>query len=312
MLAFNRPDTTAKVLQSLRVVHPDRVFFAVDGPRGGVEGERERVLEVQRLAESIDWDCEVRTLFRNGNLGCKVAVSQAISWFFDSVEAGIVLEDDCIAHPSFFPFAAELLQRFREDARVCMISGDNFQFGRHHTPYSYYFSRYTHIWGWATWRRAWRLYDHAMALWPELRDRGWLQDVLEDSGAASYWSRIFETTWADRNASWAYRWIFCAWANGALTVLPSGNLVSNIGFGGAATHTLNRRNKFASLPLEAMSFPLRHPPDVIRDASADSFTQRHMFTIPWWRRLAAGAYRFLRQPDEARSGTQGNRHNSRP
>jgi hypothetical protein len=294
VLGFNRPDTTQRVLESLRPVRPGAIYFAVDGPRAGRQGENAQVAAVRRLADTIDWDCDVQTLFREKNLGCKTAVSEAINWFFDNVEAGIILEDDCVAHPSFFPFAAELLERYRDDDRVLMISGDDFQLGRRRSEYSYYFSRYTHIWGWATWRRAWRLCDHRMSRWPELRDQGWLLDMLKDRVAVDYWTRVFDDTFAERNSSWAYRWTFSAWVNDGLTVLPGVNLVSNIGFGGLATHNRNRSNRLAALPTEAMRFPLRHPLDVVRDKNADEFTQQTIFVpSPWWTRAAKAVLAWL-------------------
>ena len=295
VLAFDRPDSAARVLAAMRQARPRSVFFAVDGARADRPGERQRVLAVQRLIGDIDWPCDVKTLFRETNLGCKIAVSEAISWFFDEVDAGIVLEDDCVAHPTFFSFAAELLTRYRDDDRVCMISGDNFQLGRKRTQYSYYASRYTHIWGWASWRRAWRLYDHGMSKWPELRDAGWLERYLGDRAAAHYWTRIFNATHGERNSSWAYRWTWSAWVNDALTLIPAVNLVSNIGFGGQATHTLNRKNQFAGLPAETMSFPLKHPPTLERNIEADAFTQSTMFrNPPLWKRIAARSLRMLR------------------
>lgn len=293
ILAFNRPDTTARVVDSLRAVQPPRVFLAVDGARPDRPGEQAQVEQVQRLAERIDWACDVRTLFRPRNLGCKFAVSEAITWFFSEVESGIILEDDCVAHPSFFPYAAQLLERYRDDQRMHMISGDNFQFGRRRTAYSYYFSLYTHIWGWATWRRAWQLFDFEMKLWPELRAQGWLHDILGDAVAAQYWTRIFDDTHSGRNSSWAYRWTYSAWVNGGLTILPDRNLVSNIGFGDLATHTRRRGNRLAGLPAVEMDFPLAHPPYVIRDARADAYTQRTVFASPLWKRLAKPALRML-------------------
>jgi hypothetical protein len=290
LLAFNRPDHTRRVLNAIRCIRPMRLFVAADGPRTAQEGEK--VKRVHELVREIDWPCQVQTLFRETNLGCKLAVSQAITWFFERVEEGIILEDDCVPHPTFFPFAAELLERFRNDQRVFMISGDNFQFGRRRTDYSYYFSRYTHIWGWATWRRAWRLYDHAMTHWPELRDDGWLLDILGTRQAAEYWNAIFEATHQDRNTSWAYRWSYAAWCHGGLTVLPNVNLVSNIGFGADATHLVQQDSTFAGLPVQGMEMPLRHPPYLIRDERADAFTQRTLFrSAPLWRRLAGRGYR---------------------
>jgi len=291
VLAFNRPHTTAAVMESLRAVRPPKVFFAVDGPRSDRPRERELVLEVQRLVERIDWPCQVETLFRESNLGCKKAVSEAITWFFGHVKAGIILEDDCVAHPSFFPYAAELLERYDDDERIMVVSGDNFQFGRQRTDYSYYYSRYTHIWGWATWRRAWEHFDFAMTQWPEIRNGNWLDDLLADPGHVRYWKGIFDETHGNRNSSWAYRWTYSVWAQGGLTVLPNVNLVSNIGFGVDGTHTWRRSSRFAALEAAPMEFPLRHPPYMIRDAEADRFTQKHMFSRPLWRVVARSLYR---------------------
>jgi hypothetical protein len=294
LLAFNRPDTTQRVLSAVRTARPSRLYFAVDGPREGRPGEAESVHEARALASHIDWNCDVRTLFPERNLGCKLAVSQAITWFFSEVESGIILEDDCVAEPGFFPFAAELLERYCDDQRIAMISGDNFQRGRRRTAYSYYFSRYAHIWGWATWRRAWRWYDHGMALWPELREGGWLIDILDDAAAAEYWTRIFDETHAERNTSWAYRWQFSIWVQSGLAVLPNVNLVSNIGFGEQATHTIAQGSALAGLRTAPMELPLSHPPYVIRDRAADDYTQSRVFSAPsLWRRVARRARRAL-------------------
>ncbi|MGH8678071.1 MAG: hypothetical protein ACREUQ_06950, partial [Burkholderiales bacterium] len=294
VVAFNRPRMTSKVFEALKLAKPKKLFFAVDGPRQGRSEDAALVRSVRELMSDVDWSCEVETLFRDTNLGCKAAVSQAISWFFDHVEEGIVLEDDCIAHESYFPFAEELLTRFRDDERVMMISGDNFQRGAPRTNYSYYFSRYTHIWGWATWRRAWRLYDHRMKAWPELREGRWLLDVLGDARAADYWGRIFEETYSERNTSWAYRWMFSTWVQSGLTVLPNVNLVSNIGFGELATNTHQRDDSISAVGVAEMAFPLKHPAYVIRDARADALTQRKLFyTPPYWRRVSGRAYRAI-------------------
>ena len=294
VLAFNRPDTARRVFEVLRVVRPERVYFAVDGARAGKPEEPERVAQVQSLVDVIDWKCEVKTLFRSTNLGCKIAVSEAISWFFDQEEAGIVLEDDCLAHPSFIAFAGELLERYRDDERVMLISGNNFQFGRRRTSDSYYFSRYNHIWGWASWRRSWQLYDHGMKAWPAVRDGKWLDDILDESRAAAYWAQIFDTTFHERNTSWAYRWTFSCWINDGLSILPTINLVSNIGFGSDATHTLRTESSIANLPLAEMPFPLRHPEFMIRDSVADLRTERTLFSgYPSIREKVGNVRRFL-------------------
>ena len=296
ILAFNRPDTTARVFEALRGVKPPRLFFAVDGPRPDKPDDAQRVAKVRELAATVDWPCDTKVLFRDRNLGCKIAVSQAITWFFEQVEEGIVMEDDCVPHPSFFRFAGELLERYRQDERVMAISADNFLRGDCATPYSYYFSRYLHIWGWATWRRAWRLYDHGMRQWPELKDRGWLLDLLGDRAEASYWTQIFDDTHGERNSSWGYRWIFSAWREKGLSINPSVNLVSNIGFGDSATHTVQHENPLAGLPIQPMAFPLHHPPQVVRDEEADLYTQRNLFSGPGgWRSVASRVRNFLRR-----------------
>ena len=256
------------------------------------EAEREKIMQVRRLIDRVDWDCERQTLFREVNLGCKVSVSQAITWFFEQVEEGIILEDDCVAHPSFFAFAAQLLERFRHDQRVLMISGDNFQFGRRRTDYSYYFSRYPHIWGWATWRRAWKLYDHEWSTGLRYATGVGCSTFCARVRPQSTGRYIFDATYYEGNTSWAYRWTYTAWLHSGLTVLPNVNLVSNIGFGEGATHTRQAEDPFAAQPTLEMELPLRHPPFVIRDDRADRFTQATQFrSAPLWRRFAGRVYR---------------------
>jgi hypothetical protein len=278
ILAFNRPAIAARLFDALRPARPARIFFAVDGAREDRAGEAELVRRVQALADTVDWPCRIAPLFRERNLGCKVAVSGAISWFFEHVEEGLVLEDDCIPHPTYFPFAAELLARYRDDRRVMMVSGDCFQKPPFRTDYSYYFSRYTHTAGWATWRRAWALYDHRMSAWPELRRGGWLQDILGDRRAVRYWQRIFDATHDDHNTSWAYRFLFAAWSNGCVSIVPRANLMCNIGFGPGATHTNSVADPMAEMPVYEMELPLRHPPFMIRDAIADAISEDMLFS----------------------------------
>ena len=275
LLIFNRPSLTLRVFERLRSARPGRLFIAGDGPRENHPGEAEAVEQARAVATMVDWDCDVKTLFREHNLGCARAVSSAIDWAFESVEELIILEDDCLASDSFFPYCAELLERYRDDQRICVISGDNFQQHPPRTPYSYYFSRFNHCWGWATWKRAWRHFDFDMNVWPEIRDGGRLTDILHDRLAEKYWTKIFDKAYAGAIDSWAYRWTFSCWVQSGLTVLPSVNLVRNIGFGEDATHT--RNDSKHSLLEEELPFPLSHPPFVLRDAQADEWTQYHHF-----------------------------------
>lgn len=167
-IIFNRPETTKAVFHEIRKNQPFQLFVAADGPRREIFEDIENCRKVREIIQLIDWECNVQTLFRDENLGCKIAVSSAIDWFFSQVDEGIILEDDCLPDQSFFPFCQELLEKYRYDAKIMMIGGSNFQFNKNKFEYSYYFSRYFHIWGWASWKRAWQFYDVEMKAWPEI------------------------------------------------------------------------------------------------------------------------------------------------
>lgn len=273
-LIFNRPDTTARVFAEIARARPPKLLVVADGPRPDQPGEAEKCAAARAIVEQgISWPCEVLTNYSEINLGCKQRVSSGLDWVFNTVEEAIILEDDCLPHPTFFHFCGELLEKYRDDKRIMAVSGDNFQYGQKRTDDSYYFSRYNHIWGWASWRRAWQCYDIEMKLWSQVRDGGWLNDLLLDSTAVRYWAQIFQAAYEGRVQTWDYQWLFTCWMQNGLTALPNTNLVSNIGFGLEATHT-SGRSPFACIPVEPMSFPLKHPPFIIRDARADQFTQK--------------------------------------
>jgi len=279
-LTFNRTDTTKQVFEAIRKAKPPRLYVAADGPRADKAGEQEKCEEVHQIATQVDWDCEVQTLFRDKNLGCRVGVSTAIDWFFENEEEGIILEDDCLPSQSFFWFCEELLERYQDDMRVMAVSGDNFQKGPARNEFSYYFSKFNHCWGWASWRRAWLYYEKDMQSWPYIRDNGYLQDILSDKAAVKYWSKTFKAAYRNEIDSWAYRWTFSCWIQNGLTVLPNVNLVTNIGFGGYATHTTGKDNANSKMPAFELSFPLNHPNWMIRDKRADDYTQKTNFNQP--------------------------------
>lgn len=269
LLIFNRPKTTAFVMEAIRAARPLRLYVAADGPRDR-PGEAERCGEARDIATAVDWPCAVKTLFRPQNLGLCEAVSSAITWFFESEEEGIILEDDCVPCSTFFRYCGELLERYRHDRRVMCISGDNLQRGRDVDQFSYYFSRCMHCWGWATWRRAWALCDRNMELWPELREAGMLK-AWSDGYAPfeQYWTKIFDSVASGAINSWAYRFLFSCWAQSGLTCLPRTNLVANVGFGSEATNTGDAGSWLSNMPVIDIDFPLRHPPFVYRNVEAD-------------------------------------------
>lgn len=277
-LIFNRLDTTKQVFETIREAKPQKLFIASDGPRSERQGEDIIVQAVrEHVTSSIDWECEVYTLFRKENLGCGKAVSSAITWFFSQVNEGIILEDDCLPDLSFFPFCEDLLERYRDDKRIMMIGGTNFQFGRNKPQYSYYFSRYFHVWGWATWKRSWDLYDVNMNSWPEIRDNGYLTDILSDKKAVKYWEYIFNSVYDKTIDTWDYQWVFSCWIQGGLSIIPNRNLIKNIGFGPLSTHT-SGKNIFSKNDIESIVFPLKHSKYVIRNTSADEYTEKIWFS----------------------------------
>ncbi len=275
-LIFNRPETTSRVFDAIRQAKPLKLLIVADGPRPDRAGEAELCEKTRRIATNVDWPCEVLTNFADTNLGCKKRVSSGIDWVFRTVPEAIILEDDCLPHPTFFRFCEELLERYRDDERIMMISGDNFQFGRRRSAHSYYYSHFTHIWGWASWRRAWQHYDVDMALWPAIRDGGWLRDLLGDSASVRHWMNIYDRVSRGEINTWDYQWTFACRLQSGLSIMPNVNLVSNIGFHAGATHTAHD-SPFSAMPAEPMQFPLDHPSAIDRNVEADVYTQRMMY-----------------------------------
>ena len=240
-LVFNRPDTTAQVFEAIRKAQPPRLYVAADGPREGRDGEAERVARVREIATAVDWPCELKTLFRKKNLGCKYAVSGAITWFFEHEEQGIILEDDCLPSQSFFWFCEDLLNRYCQDERIFIISGYNKQQQWKPEKHDYFFSNFGGIWGWASWRRAWKHLDLEMTNLEELADQGFFEKLL---GRQLGKLRKNQLLAAKKKISdgqmntWAFPWGYSRHINAGLACVPSRSLIRNIGFGSEATHTL--------------------------------------------------------------------------
>ena len=275
-LVFNRPDTTVKVFEAIRNAKPPRLYVAADGPRGNHADEAEKVAMVREISTAVDWLCEVKTLFRERNLGCKHAVSSGISWFFEHEERGIILEDDCLPHRDFFTFCEVLLEHYANDERVSVITGDNFQNGILRGEGSYYFSRYNHVWGWASWRRAWQIADMNINFWPEWKKSDSWKTFWQDDVARRYWESIFDRVYRAEIDTWDYPWTASVWYRGGLTATPNINLVSNIGFGYGATHTASADSPLAAMATGALN-ELCHPKIVSQDVVADRYDFDHTF-----------------------------------
>jgi hypothetical protein len=270
-LIFNRPDLTTQVFSRIREYQPSKLYIAADGPRSFIEGEKTQC-ELSRLAtENIDWPCEVNRLYRPTNIGCKIAVSSAITWFFDQESAGIIIEDDCLPDLSFFRFAEELLVRYENDPRVFTISACNFQYGRKRSEDSYYFSRYPHIWGWASWRRVWQQYEVELQKWPD--SRGAVAKNVIKKSTRDQLSRQFDMIKAGKINTWDFQLTHAALSSRGLTIIPQQNLINNIGFDARATHTTEGISPTHAAKISEMCFPIKHPAQIIANDEADQFTE---------------------------------------
>ena len=270
---FNRPEPTARVFAEIRKARPSRLFIVADGPRSGEEAEKCRT--VRDIVSRIDWTCEVTRNYSDINLGCKRRVSSGISRVFEQVEEAIILEDDCLPCPDFFVYCSEMLARFRANNSIMHIGGSNFQNGRKRGNASYYFSRYMHVWGWATWRRAWQHYDVNIASWPQRKKHGLLEKAGLDRVECAFWANFFDRMHAGEIDTWDYQWVYACWLHQGLAVVPNVNLVTNIGWGPDATHTKTLVESLA-LPTGELN-EIRHPARIRRNVKADSFSFNEVF-----------------------------------
>ena len=270
---FNRPDTTRRVFETIRAARPKKLLVIADGPRANRPGEAEKCVATRAIIDEVDWDCEVLRNFSETNMGCCLRISSGITWAFELVDKAIILEDDCLPSASFFPYCAELLDRYECDERVMMVSGNNYLFGQAEMADSYYFSRYPQCWGWATWRRAWAKYDLDMTRWPEIRDRKLFDQYFPQLVERYYWKSIFQHVYDGGINSWGYRWVYSIWANSGLSIAPARNLVRNIGFAADATHTTTD-SPYALVGAEELDLPLTHPATVLASSDKDELEAR--------------------------------------
>lgn len=277
LIAFNRPELTKLTLDQIKIVKPRKLYIAVDGARNEID-----LLEVNRvknIIKKIDWDCQVKTLYQKTNLGCKLGPVTAISWFFKNEKSGIILEDDLNIDTSFFYYCQELLEKYKDNLRVGTISGNNFT-GLSDGKFSYMFSRYSQTWGWATWRRVWDKYDVNISDWPEKKENKWLDNIFSSISDRFYWKLIFDAVYSkELDSAWDYQLTYLNWSNNFLSVIPSVNLVSNIGIGiKGASHTLFKNNLF-DYPRNVTTFPLKHPPLVKSEVILDKTIQKSSYIL---------------------------------
>ncbi|WP_149207915.1 nucleotide-diphospho-sugar transferase [Flavobacterium johnsoniae] len=282
-LIFNRPDVTEQVFEQIKKMQPEKLYVAADGPRKDKSNEEELCNETRSIINKIDWNCEVKTLFRDENLGCKYAVSSAINWFFENEEEGIILEDDCLPSDDFFIFCDAMLEKYRYDTRIRHIGGSNLQMGQKHGQDSYYFSNLTHVWGWASWRRAWKDYDVELSKYKDIDAESSFKLIFSDPIIVDSWKYIFNKMLRNGIDTWDYQWTITNFFNNSLSIIPNVNLISNIGFGVNATHTMDVNDTFSNLKTEKLG-EITHPILVLASKNADFFTLSREFNVERKRR----------------------------
>ena len=277
-LIFNRPDTTVQVFERIRQVKPAKLYVAADGAREGRPDEAKRCAETRSVIDRIDWPCEVKTLFRNKNLGCKIAVSEAITWFFEQEEYGIILEDDCLPNLSFFPFCEELLIRYKDDERIGHIGGNCFFHGIVNDGLSYDFCSMSHIWGWASWRRVWKNYDVNFSYWNEaMQNRNKRKSLFKNLCEEIYFTSFIADTLRGNKGinTWDIQYLYMLRVQNQLAIYPEVNLVTNIGLhSDDATHPVSRKALKLYILSKPISFPLKHPKYILPNNKIDSQTFR--------------------------------------
>ena len=270
-IVFNRPSQTKIVLESIKAAKPTQLFIAADGARKNNKKDVENCKLVLEIIKNIDWDCNVSYLLRDKNLGCKIAVSDAINWFFENVEEGIIIEDDCLPNQSFFTFCETMLSTHKDDSQIMHIGGTNFQSKDVDLSDSYYYSRIVHVWGWASWKRAWGFYNVAIDEYTKPILRKWFTDYKFNKNSFLYWHKAFTSVKENRINTWDYQWTYALWKHNGLSIIPSQNLVANIGFDKNATHTTKGSETYALLPVYDLN-EILHPKSKDVNLLLDNYT----------------------------------------
>lgn len=286
-IIFNRPESTRRVFDAIKAARPPKLYISADGPRPNKDGENLAYLETRNVVndQAIDWPCEVYRNYSNTNLGCKVGVSNAIDWFFKNEQEGIILEDDCLPNKSFFDFTDAMLEKYRNTEQVMQIRGTNWQFGKKIGDGDYYFSKSPHIWGWATWKRAWKKYEIDMLSLNEFEKSKEIYKIFDNKKIANFWISIFNHVKNKNVDTWDTQWAYTIIKSNGLSIVPNINLIENIGIGENATHTtkgpsfLNQKSN----KLEPEGGLFKAPSNTTADYDADEREMTLLYIQPWYK-----------------------------
>lgn len=279
LIFFARPDTFEKVFEKVRAAKPKQLFLACDGPREGRPEDIEKTAACKKIAENIDWDCEVHRRYSEVNLGCGEGPQQAITWAFSHTESLVVLEDDCVPHDSFFPYMSEMLAHYRDDTRIGVISGFNHFADWDCGDYSCFYAKMGPLAGaWGSWKRVWQGYDYALQSVNDPLIQRLLQGEITFSRAKKGKLKVWQKTAArvengEKLSYWDHQFLYLKYMQSYLAVVPRFSLVSNIGLGDGATHSVSTGNPMPTIffaPERHLEFPLKYPPFVLCDRAYDN------------------------------------------
>lgn len=275
LIIFNRPDKVRRLIDSLRAIKPTKIYISADGPRDSVPADTELCKQARAMVSQINWPCEVITNFHERNTGSDFGPEKALNWFFDNVDEGIILEDDCSPHPDFFHFAKEMLSRYRSNEQIMLISGNNFQNGIIRGDGNYYFSKYPSTWGWASWKRAWNHYDTNTTAYDDFLEKEKINTICQSNAEKKFFLKFFNQIHTHKIEHWDIKWIFTIWNNDGIAIIPNVNLVQNVGFGKDATHTIKHDDTMVikASPLEKIV----HPSIITVNKEADAYLFKHIY-----------------------------------
>jgi len=267
-IIYNRPDTTIKVFEQLKIAKPKKLYVVADGPNENKPNDKETCEQTRKIIEGVDWDCKVKKNYAEKNMGCGIRPATGLEWVFSQEEYAIILEDDCVPAQSFFWFCQEMLIKYKDDTRIMIVSGNNYNEERKRNDDSYLFCRYGHSWGWASWSRAWKHFDFDMKQWPLFRDNGHMHDIFRTQAEVDLFTAKFNRVFENHQSIWDFQFTFAIWSNNGLSIVPSCNLVSNIGIDG--THS-NNISSFHFRPVNEKFKITKHPDFVIRNDWYDEY-----------------------------------------